>query len=81
VYLGFCHGKALSEPAKVILTWVVDDVEAWHRTLASRGVPTDGPPRENPGYQIVHFFATDPDGHRLEFQRFLDPRWPSPSRS
>ncbi|MCW5939733.1 MAG: VOC family protein [Fimbriimonadaceae bacterium] len=75
VFLGLCESATLSEPARVILTWVVDDVDAWHERLTIRGVLTDGRPRENPKFGIYHFFAEDPDGHRVEVQRFLDPRW------
>jgi predicted lactoylglutathione lyase len=31
------------------------------------------PPRVNEQYQIYNFFATDPDGRRLECQAFLHP--------
>jgi catechol 2,3-dioxygenase-like lactoylglutathione lyase family enzyme len=74
-FLGLCEGPPLSEPEKVVLTWVVRDVAGQHRRLTAQGVATDGPPRVNPQYQIEHFYARDPEGHRLEFQRFLDPRW------
>lgn len=30
-------------------------------------------PRENPKYQIYHFYATDPEGRKIEFQQFLHP--------
>ena len=29
------------------------------------------PPKENPKYQIYHFFAKDPEGRYVEFQKFL----------
>jgi catechol 2,3-dioxygenase-like lactoylglutathione lyase family enzyme len=74
-FLGLCESAPLSEPARVILTWVVDDVDEWYERLVAKGVPTDGPPRENPKFRIYHFFAEDPDGHRIEVQKFLDPRW------
>jgi hypothetical protein len=32
----------------------------------------EGPPRENDKYRIYHFFLRDPEGRRLEVQRFLD---------
>ena len=31
------------------------------------------PPKENPEYRIYHFFARDPEGRMIEFQKFLDP--------
>ena len=30
-------------------------------------------PTENARYRIYHFFATDPEGRRIEFQHFLHP--------
>ena len=30
----------------------------------------DSPPIDNPKYDIYHFFATDPDGRKIEFQAF-----------
>jgi len=32
-----------------------------------------GEPKENPQYQIYHFFAADPEGRKIEFQQFLHP--------
>jgi catechol 2,3-dioxygenase-like lactoylglutathione lyase family enzyme len=73
-FLGICR----SDPPpiaddRLILTFVADDVDGWHARLTAQGVPTDGPPRENPRYRIYHFFARDPDGYRIEIQRFLHP--------
>jgi hypothetical protein len=36
------------------------------------GIAT-GEPKENPKYQIYHFFAIDPEGRKIEFQQFLHP--------
>lgn len=75
-YVGFCEGgNPLAQPGAVILTLVTEDVAGWFERLEARGAPTDGAPRVNPRFQIEHFFATDPNGYRVEVQRFLDPRW------
>jgi len=58
---------------RLIITFVADDVDGWHTRLTAQGVATDGPPRQNARYQIYHFFARDPDGYRVEIQRFLHP--------
>lgn len=73
-YLGFCQNDA-PPPAddRIILTFVCDDVDSWHARLTAQGIATDGPPRENERYRIYHFFARDPDGYRIEVQRFLHP--------
>lgn len=73
-YLGFCQSQGpLAADDRLILTFITDDVDGWHRRLADAGASTDGPPRENPRYRIYHFFARDPDGYRIEVQRFLHP--------
>lgn len=75
-YWGFCESQQpIAEPERTILTLVSDDVEGWHRRLADAGVPVDGPPRTNEAFRIFHFFARDPNGYRVEVQRFLDPNW------
>lgn len=72
--LGVCERSAPLR-SNVIVTVVVDDVDGWHERLRAAGVETDGPPRDNDEYRIYQFFATDPDGHTLEFQRFWDADW------
>ncbi|GAB4437025.1 MAG: VOC family protein [Chloroflexi bacterium OHK40] len=73
-YLGLCqsHGPLVADD-RLILTLVTPEVDAWHTRLEAQGAPTDGPPRVNQRYQIYHFFARDPDGYRIEIQRFLHP--------
>ena len=73
-FIGLCQSDGpLSADDRLILTFVTDRVDEWHTRLTAQGVPTDGAPRENERYQIYHFFARDPDGYRLEVQRFLHP--------
>ncbi|MFQ3586886.1 MAG: VOC family protein [Fimbriimonadaceae bacterium] len=75
-YWGFCAAaEPPAEPARTILTLVAEDVEGWYRLLVDEGVAVDGPPRVNEVYRIFHFFAADPNGYRIEVQRFLDPKW------
>lgn len=74
-YVGFCARPGASAVPGVIVTLVTDDVEAWHRRVTDAGIETDGPPRRNPRYDIVHFYTRDPDGWAVEVQRFEDPRW------
>jgi len=74
-YLGVLAREPVAPRGALILCIVADDVDGWHARLLAAGAPVDGPPRENPRYGIYHFFFSDPDGHRLEVQRFLDPRW------
>jgi catechol 2,3-dioxygenase-like lactoylglutathione lyase family enzyme len=74
-YFGFCKGEPTEPAASVCLTLVVADVPGWHQRLVGAGACPDGPPRINDQYRIEHFFVNDPDGYRLEVQRFLDPGW------
>jgi catechol 2,3-dioxygenase-like lactoylglutathione lyase family enzyme len=73
-FLGFCQSEApLAADDRLIFTFVTERVDEWHTRLLAQGVPTDGAPRTNERYQIYHFFARDPDGYRIEVQRFLHP--------
>lgn len=74
-FVGVCERNDVRDPSGVILTLVVDDVQAWYATLQERGVPFDSPPRVNEAYGILHCFARDPNGYAIEIQRFLDPGW------
>jgi catechol 2,3-dioxygenase-like lactoylglutathione lyase family enzyme len=73
-YLGFCQHLEVESPG-VILTLVADDVEDRHRRLVERGVPVEAEPKHNDEFGITHFYLRDPDGHRIEIQRFDDPEW------
>ena len=74
-YLGFCERPVEPQPETILLTLVVDDVDGWHEHLVAAGVPVDEAPRHNPEYGITHAFYRDPDGYRVEIQRFDDPAW------
>ena len=82
-FLGVCRcreGRSVTADG-VVLTFVTEDVDAWHRNLADAGVTLLGPPSHSETFGVYGFFARDPDGHLIEFQRFLDPQWPSPDSS
>jgi catechol 2,3-dioxygenase-like lactoylglutathione lyase family enzyme len=74
-YLGFCLTDGPTGSGEVILTLVVADVDAACAQLEAAGVVIETRPRANPRFQIYQFFARDPNGYLLEFQRFLDPAW------
>jgi hypothetical protein len=79
-FLGICScrpGRS-SATGSVVLTFVTSDVDGWYQYLSSVGVPTKAPPAETPSHRIYNFYAQDPGGHVVEFQRFLDPTWPAP---
>lgn len=78
-FLGVCQvrpGREV-EPRGVVITLVTDDVDGWYARLDGLGVPVDAPPRRSEAFNVYAFFARDPNGYRIEFQRFLDPAWPT----
>lgn len=75
-FLGFCALPPGERPPRhdgVILTLVCDEVDAVYQRLRRLNAELEAPPRENPRFGIYHFFARDPDGYRLEVQRFGEP--------
>ncbi|NCC34807.1 MAG: VOC family protein [Chloroflexia bacterium] len=74
-FVGLCQHEQgpLAADDRLIVTLVTPEVDHWYERLATGGVAVDAPPRENPRYQIYHFFARDPDGYRVEVQCFLHP--------
>lgn len=79
-FLGVCHARPgrYVEPKGVVLTLVGRDVDAWYEHLSNQGVTPEGPPEHSRQFNVYCFFARDPNGYLIEFQRFLDPDWPAP---
>jgi len=53
-----------------------DEVDEMYARLSRVAL---GAPQENARYDIYNFYATDPDGRRIEFQAFLKPVPPIPA--
>lgn len=68
--IGFCSHMT-SGDNETLLTLVTDRVDEIYGVFANEGVEVDGEPRLNKKYGLYHFFAKDPDGHRVEIQKFL----------
>jgi len=72
-YLGIVDGtKGLFRPQRhsaVLLTLVVDDVQAWHDYLKGRGIETMSEISEDA--HVRHFVLDDPGGYTLKVQSFL----------
>ncbi|MEE8500163.1 MAG: VOC family protein [Kiloniellales bacterium] len=77
-FLGVCRCSEARpcNPEGVIVTLVSGDVDGWYERLKAKGTAFDTAPRENRAYNIYHFFLRDPDGYRIEIQRFNDANWP-----
>lgn len=70
--LGFCeHIKILKDKKSPIITLVVEDVDALYEKLVSNSIVVKHPPKENPKFNIYHFFLEDPNGYTVEIQKFL----------
>lgn len=77
-FVGICERTGDRSTRGLLLTLVTDDVDEWHERLIEAGVRCDEPPATNDRYRIRHAFYRDPDGHRIEIQRFDDDEWAGP---
>ena len=75
--LGLCSRPEPRDTPGLLLCFVTPDVVGTTDALVASGATLEQAPRENPTYAIEHAFLLDPDGHRIEVQRFLDPEWRS----
>jgi predicted enzyme related to lactoylglutathione lyase len=57
--------KADDKP--VMLSWVTDDVDGWHRYLKEKGVKILTEPKDTSETGIRSFIFSDPGGYTLEF--------------
>ena len=79
-FLGTCQRDAMEATEGVIFTFVTDDVDGWCTRILDAGERIESGPTHSAQYGIYHAFLRDPDGHRLEIQRFDDPDWSSPPK-
>ncbi|TVQ41526.1 MAG: VOC family protein [Geminicoccaceae bacterium] len=78
-FIGVCQRPDRDvEPKGVILTVLTPDLDAWHAKLTAAGADVVGPPTHSAAYQARAFVCRDPEGYRIEFQWFDDPRWRLP---
>jgi catechol 2,3-dioxygenase-like lactoylglutathione lyase family enzyme len=74
-FLGTCQWETVEVTEGVIFTFVTDDVDGWCSRVVGAGGRIESGPEHSAQYGIYHAFLRDPDGHRLEIQRFDDPEW------
>ncbi|MCS6777990.1 MAG: VOC family protein [Chloroherpetonaceae bacterium] len=72
-YVGFCCRAAPVSPEGVLITFVVEAVDAWAERLRAAGVSLEKEPAYNSKYGIYHLFFRDPNGYLIEVQRFDEP--------
>lgn len=69
--VGFQDSDEISmAPLMTLFYSTNEEVDEMHELLASMGL-TITEPKENKTYRIYNFFAKDPEGRQLEFQKFL----------
>jgi catechol 2,3-dioxygenase-like lactoylglutathione lyase family enzyme len=76
-FVGTCRREAVETTEGVIFTIVTNDVDGWCTRILESGGRIESGPEHSDVYGIYHAFLRDPDGHRLEIQRFDDPDWSS----
>ena len=74
-FVGLCQRAPPRETPGLLLCFVESDVDGRVRELIAAGASLEQGPRDNPRYRIYHAFLRDPDGHRIEIQRFYDSGW------
>ena len=79
-FLGTCQKDPAEATDGIIFTFVTEDVDGWCSQIAGAGGRIESGPEHSVKYGIYHAFLRDPDGHRLEIQRFDDPDWSSPPK-
>jgi predicted enzyme related to lactoylglutathione lyase len=71
-YIGFCERPVNIVKGKIIITFIVENVDHIYEDYLSISDIKVSPPTINHKYRIYHFFITDPNGYLIEFQKFLD---------
>jgi len=74
-HVGLVDGKRgflkAAEDKPVMLSFMVDDVDSWHRHLQGRGVKIDQPPKQADYLRMKVLLFKDPEGYVLEILQFL----------
>jgi len=75
-FIGLCQRPDRDvEPKGVIISLLTPDVDGWYERLIAAGVDVVAPPKFSETSKAYAFFCRDPEGYRIEFQAFRDPRW------
>ena len=75
-YVGICkRPQNIHAPGSFLFTLITPQVEEEVERLDAAGVTIEVPTQHNSTYQITQAFILDPDGYRIEIQRFHDPNW------
>lgn len=75
-FIGICQRPDRHvEPKGVIMSLITEDVDGWYRHLKESGADIETEPSYSERSQAYAFFCRAPEGYRIEFQHFRDPRW------
>lgn len=65
-------GEDAGAPRTATLSFVTDEVDGWYDYLKAAGLPMRSELKDATRHPTRGFVAVDPEGHLLEFERFLD---------
>jgi cyclophilin family peptidyl-prolyl cis-trans isomerase/catechol 2,3-dioxygenase-like lactoylglutathione lyase family enzyme len=65
-------GEDADAPKTATLSFVTDQVDGWYDYLKAAGLPMRSDLKDATRHPTRGFVAVDPEGHLLEFERFLD---------
>jgi predicted enzyme related to lactoylglutathione lyase len=65
------HKPAASKP--VMVSWAVDDVDAWYRQVTAAGIKVLKPPQTSADPPARTLLVEDPTGYTFEFLQWLRP--------
>jgi lactoylglutathione lyase len=54
----------------VMLTVIVEDVDAWYNHLTGKGMKTNHPPSQASDLEMIGFLTWDPEGYVIELLQF-----------
>ncbi len=80
-FLGVCVNREPPAEPGVTYSFVTPDVDGMYRTLLSRGVVFEAPPKLSERFNVYSCFFRGIEGYRFEIQEFRDPSWPAPLRA
>lgn len=73
-FLGVCDlPERPQSPTGVTVTLVTDDVDGWYERLLAKGVVFEQSPRHSERFGVYACLLHDPNGYRIEIQRFNHP--------
>ncbi len=75
-FIGLCnlHDRP-SSPVGVTISLVTDDVDAMYQMLIAKGIKFDRNPAYSERFNVYSCLFLDPNGYRIEIQKFCDPHW------